>query len=147
MAKAYTTTRQTTEGKYFGQVRRFNGKADVILFESPEYLTEKMAQADAECWKVFHVTEEAKGEQEYKEVAGTRITEFSIDEDDKVYGRSGLCKTGREFAEILSGIIKRNPKVRFEVYPFTQSTKKGFHLDIVWPGNAPTMKFTVHKGA
>jgi hypothetical protein len=41
-------------GKYFSQVRNSYADGFDILFESPEYLTEAMAHADAKCWLAFH---------------------------------------------------------------------------------------------
>jgi hypothetical protein len=41
-------------GKFFSQVRNSYADGFDILFESPEYLTEGMAQAAAKCWVAFH---------------------------------------------------------------------------------------------
>jgi hypothetical protein len=41
-------------GKFFSQVRNSYADGDNILFESPDYLTEAMALADAKCWMAFH---------------------------------------------------------------------------------------------
>jgi hypothetical protein len=41
-------------GKFFSQVRNSYADGFDILFESPEYFTEAMAKADAECWMAFH---------------------------------------------------------------------------------------------
>lgn len=123
---------------YVAQVRTFNGKGEVTHYETPEYYTEQMANADAECWLEFHMNQTP-------EKPKTTEAEFTIEADDKVYSRSGNAITGEKFATHLRRVQLQSPDVTFKVYPFSQSTKKGFHLDIIYPGNAPTRKFTIHK--
>lgn len=161
----YFKTIRTMEGKYVTQVRTSTNGTEVAHYESPEYLTYFMASADAKCWKEFHMVEKevelTEWEKETLELADhnqpTRdVTsdeaasqegeeDYTINANDKVYGRSGVCKTGEEFAAHLARVMERNPDVTFRIYPFSASEKRGFHLDVVYPGNAPTRKFTVHK--
>lgn len=84
MAKGYVKIGRTTEGKYFAQVQTVNHLAHVTThYETPEYITQEMAQADAECWREFHMVETPE----------TPAREFSIYEDDKVYEFGALLNT------------------------------------------------------
>ncbi|MFH9802823.1 hypothetical protein ACH4M0_11355 [Streptomyces albidoflavus] len=48
-----TTRRTRHQGKYRAQVQGYAG----VRYETPAYLTEQMALADAKCWAAFHTDE------------------------------------------------------------------------------------------
>lgn len=55
---SYVHTGRTIEGKYFAQIRTTQNGRTVTHYETAEYLTKGMADADAKCWKEFHMTDE-----------------------------------------------------------------------------------------
>jgi len=59
-------------GRFFAQVRNSYADGFGILFETPEYLTEAMALADARCWRAFHGGEKSMTKPE--EVTKTTTT-------------------------------------------------------------------------
>lgn len=57
MANGFIKVGETQEGKYYGQIRRYNGVNEKTYYETPEYVTREMAYADAACWRAFHMTD------------------------------------------------------------------------------------------
>jgi hypothetical protein len=134
--EGYVKIGQTTEGKYYGQVKHFNGATTDTHYETPEYTTKRMAQADAECWKAFHMTPEVN-------TVDIPVQGFySIDADDKVYHRGEGYWTGEEFMAKMGNVIS-HPDTTFQVTPF-KGTTKGFHIRIQ-KGRTPARLFRVVK--
>lgn len=112
MGKGYVTVKRDNSGKYFAQVRISTGGTNKAIYETPEYITKHMAEADAKCWKEFHMTDEtsqtAKAHQN-----------FNICENDTVRtlnSRNGVPRkvwTGAEFAAYLQTQIDRFPSLTY----------------------------------
>jgi DNA-directed RNA polymerase subunit RPC12/RpoP len=161
MSKVYVKVIVTTEGMYVAQARKANTDGtETTLFETSEYFTVNMAIADAVCWKAFHVdqtvndarcdectkwaTLKREGRYLCDDCSKTEEPgEFDIEENDRVYNRSGKSISGREFAAKLARIIDTDSPVKYEVFPI-KNGRKGFHLNIK-VGNTPIRKFTIIK--
>lgn len=113
-------------------------------YTTPGYLTKQMADADAKCWKAFHVTETPKK------------GELSIDVSDMVYttnaddGKVNRKRewTGPKFATWLTNMLSKYPSAKFQVgTEFAGQTAKGsdFYLTIQLTPNAPKRAFYVEK--
>lgn len=115
MNKGYVKVTRTPEGKYYGQVRLYNGRSDMIRYETPEYLTKDMANTDAACWKAFHMTDE------------TPAVDYDINADDTVRthaSRNGTPNntwTASEFAEKLTQWQTMFPELTFRAGKTTGS--------------------------
>jgi hypothetical protein len=140
MGKGIVKVGKTFEGKYFGQVKTVNGEFhETTHYETPEYVTEEMALADAKCWKEFHMTDKPECDHRFTyyftpgkvgdycrlcgvakpvetpkapETPETPAREYSIYEDDKVYEFGALQNTSK----VLDFIGKTlNEKPRTEI--------------------------------
>jgi hypothetical protein len=123
MVKATTKVIRTLDGKYVGQVRRFELDRTIKHYETPEYLTYTMADADAKCWMEFHMTEVVKPVEALVEAPVEAPVEnkrkFDISATDTVRtgkSRNGVPNrlwTGAEFTGKLFEWYDKFPEMTF----------------------------------
>lgn len=145
MVKATVKTYRTLDGKYVGQVRRFEMDRTVTHYETPEYVTRQMAVADANCWMEFHMSyTDPDANHNTEEVNEEVETEYTVNENDTVYYRAGKM-TGAEFSTWLNTVISRNAdkEIKYDVEPFNNGSN-GFHLRVKI-GNQPVRRYRVFK--
>lgn len=97
----------TDTNKYTAQVYNIYNGAKVLIFETPEYITPRMAAADAECWIAFHGS-----------AAETRA--FIIDPHDTVASmksRNGNSTTwtGAEFIDWVTARQVKFPEMTWRI--------------------------------
>ncbi|HWV45435.1 MAG TPA: hypothetical protein VN039_05280 [Nitrospira sp.] len=117
---------KTTEGKYVAQARITHASHhpvfETIMYETVEYTTLRMAQADAKCWIAFH-GRNAKVDTETIEVM----------DDDSVYTSSGNRVTGKKFKEILgmlqNNLVERGEEPRKLHYIPANDSDRAFHIE------------------
>lgn len=122
MGKGIVKVGKTLEGKYYGQVITLNDEFHQSAhYETPEYVTEEMAQADAKCWKEFHMSDDAK----------TPAREFSIYEDDRIF-EAGALQNTRKVLDFIGKTLNENPHAEIKHGELTGLLKgeEGFVLMI-----------------
>jgi hypothetical protein len=142
MAKGIVKVGKTLEGKYYGQVVSLNDEFhQTAHYETPEYLTEEMAQADAKCWKEFHMTDDAKAPAK----------EYRINEDDRVFEFGGLQNTNRVL-DFIGKTLNENPRaeIKYSELGGLLTGYEGFvlHICVGRPGSKEIgtwRRFTVLK--
>lgn len=110
MGKGIVKVGQTLEGKYFAQVRTLNNTShETTHYETPEYVTQEMALADAKCWKEFHMDETPKPAERSINVEDTVRT---LDAKNGVPVKTW---TGPEFSKWLAGAQAKFPNITFRI--------------------------------
>lgn len=122
-------------GKYYAQVRTFDGQTEVTHYETPEYLTAEMAYADAKCWKAFHMTDSKQD------------NDYSISEDDTIFEAGSKMNTSK-----VIELIAKHADSECKVGPLTglMTGLPGFTLAVRVGRKGSTMRgtwrtFTIRK--